>query len=441
MRVSKLTPIPLNKNNHTTFTRLKNTILRWTYSFLHALLMLMLVYAWGFINGSFLCDNILLKWQSTIKNFTFSKSFSHSSKEDVLFIDVSKNKTIVFDSTLLENNTLTDRLLLDSCLNLIKKTGNYSFVLCDIDFTLPTAGDDKLINSIKGMQHLGFPHVDTGYERCRSFMHNFPGGYVSYSYLKNIYKFDNKLARFKLANSTSDLSLPLYMYLDRNHLAVKSIGNLIQLIGGKHTEYLFNNLTIDALLHNEDIIKTDSFSNIYTLDDFIALIIRHDAQAKKFLANKLIVIGDFENDHHQTVFGTMPGALILTNIYLSLLNHQNEITILWIVYLLGMFTSLSYTMFYKTFLYSEILERKINVISKIILGEIGVNFIFNIVLLFTGSLLSYFIFNKTINIFTLSIWMTIVEFITNRRNSKKEWFNKDDKRRHKILRWLLNIKD
>ncbi len=384
--------------------------------------MLLLVYVWGFINGSFLLDNVLLKWQSTIKNFTFDKSLFHSQKDNVIFIDVSKNKTIVFDSNLLENKIVTDRLLLDSCIDAIKKVGNYSFVLCDIDFTFPTAYDNRLANTLKDFQHIAFPQADTGSDRYKSYTHNFLGGYVNYSYLKNVYKFDNKLARFKLAESTKDLSMPLYMYAIKNHLTVKSAGNIIKLNREKHTEYLFNNLTIDAPLRNENIVKTDTISNIYTLEDFIALIINHDTEAKRFLGNKLIVIGDFENDNHQTVFGTMPGALILANIYLSLLNHQNKITTLWILYLVGLFTLLSYFMFYKTFSYGNKFENKIRLVFKILFGEIGLNLAANILSLFIGSLLSYFLFNKTINIFTLSIWMTIIEFIKDWKNLKKEWF-------------------
>jgi hypothetical protein len=33
---------------------------------------------------------------------------------------------------------------------------------------------------------------------------------------------------------------------------------------------------------------------------------------------KTIIIGDFQDDNHQTVFGTVPGPMIVHNAYLTL---------------------------------------------------------------------------------------------------------------------------
>jgi len=49
-------------------------------------------------------------------------------------------------------------------------------------------------------------------------------------------------------------------------------------------------------------------------------------------------MGDFNNDTHETIYGSTPGTLILLNVYLSLVNGQHLISCWWLIFLLLAFS-------------------------------------------------------------------------------------------------------
>ncbi len=121
--------------------------------------MLVLLFVWNSLSIGWFIEGTLLKWQSAIKHTTFLDKYYQSKYglNDILFVDVSNEKTILLDSLSLRNQVVTDRNLLDSCLKMINITGGYKFVLCDIGFDTPSRSDSSLAVTILSMNYIGFP--------------------------------------------------------------------------------------------------------------------------------------------------------------------------------------------------------------------------------------------------------------------------------------------
>jgi hypothetical protein len=126
--------------------------------------------------------------------------------------------------------------------------------------------------------------------------------------------------------------------------------------------------------------------------------------------DKIIVIGDFKTDVHHTVIGDIPGAVILTNAYLSLVNKDNQVTIGWVLYLISSFTFLSWLAFY----YQPAIKRTIVAFTKKYpLLKYAQKFIGYACCLYIIAIGSYLLFHVFINILVLTVYFSLLnkEFI------------------------------
>ncbi len=398
--------------------------------------MLALLFLWTSLDISWFIEGILLKWQSAVKHTTFlGKHYkSKYGLNDILFVDVSNEKTILTDSSSLRNLVVTDRNMLDSCFKMINITGGYKFVLCDIGFETPSPYDSSLAVTIHSMDHIGFPFdlSDIGNRQVR-WLNSIPGGPVQYSYISNNEHLSDELLKFRLVAADGQKSLPLFMAESTEGIRLASKGDFLRF--DHKSCYYLNNITVDCQIRSNDLLQTNEVSRLYTLTDFNSLLSYQDSKAnQELIQNKIIVIGDFENDMHKTSIELMPGALILLNIFLSFVNAQNSVTFLWVLYLFTSFAILSYFSFYgagkKVQKMIDSTEDWLVVLFGKALGKELINF----GLLLVFSLVSYFLFDKTIEVIALSLWLTVVELVREGRM----WFRNKPFTYRNFHGWLIS---
>ena len=75
--------------------------------------------------------------------------------------------------------------------------------------------------------------------------------------------------------------------------------------------------------------------------------------------DKIIMIGDFENDLHDMYYGTIPGAVILLNAYFSILNGWHLVHWLWVVALVTMYSLVFYCTLFPDVLSLKRMEKKV----------------------------------------------------------------------------------
>lgn len=124
--------------------------------------------------------------------------------------------------------------------------------------------------------------------------------------------------------------------------------------------------------------------------------------------NKILIIGNFQEDIHVTPVGKMSGPVLLANIYLTLLNRQHMVHRWFLGLLLASFSGLSYVALFKKmpeinlnfkFLFSSYLTKFI----KGYFSYFGAMFLL--------SVLALFLFNVQVGLFLPSLIFTGIEYV------------------------------
>ena len=136
-----------------------------------------------------------------------------------------------------------------------------------------------------------------------------------------------------------------------------------------------------------------------------------------FFKDRVVIIGNFEEDMHATPVGKMSGPVLLANIYLSLLNRQHEVSLGFFLTLLVVFSGISYVALYK-----GIPEIKFN--FKFLFSSYVVKFIRGYVsyfgCMFLLSILVLIIFNVQVALFLPSFIFTGMEYIRQKKYKKEK---------------------
>ena len=82
--------------------------------------------------------------------------------------------------------------------------------------------------------------------------------------------------------------------------------------------------------------------------------------------DKIIMIGDFENDLHDTYYGTIPGAVILLNAYFSILNGWHLVHWWWVVVLVIAYSLVFYCTLFPDVLLLKRLDKKVAKVLRFI---------------------------------------------------------------------------
>jgi len=142
------------------------------------------------------------------------------------------------------------------------------------------------------------------------------------------------------------------------------------------------------------------------------------ADIRALLKGKTIIVGDFYEDTHETIFGTMPGPLIVHNAYLTLVQGESLIRWTWVLVLYALFWWMS-ARSYKEAAHAAVVEKPG---IKSAVGRILVDSIDETFFLAAGTILSYFLFNIHINILVLLLYLKLVTYSLKRFVFGKSYF-------------------
>jgi hypothetical protein len=179
----------------------------------------------------------------------------------------------------------------------------------------------------------------------------------------------------------------------------------------------FNTIVIDFRVRYYDIQEGKSATPYpyVNLGEFLSL---PDSIISQTIKDKIIVMGDLQDrDIHKTILGTMPGSMILLNVYLTLVNKENIINIFLLLILFLAYFFVSYDLFSK----KNIKERKsVKVIMQYKFGKFFVNYLGYLLYLGILSTFLYILYNIHINIFILAVYLKIIELFINHFRTEKD---------------------
>ncbi len=166
--------------------------------------------------------------------------------------------------------------------------------------------------------------------------------------------------------------------------------------------------------YDESDVKADSTYQEYHIGSLLPLL-NSSAAVKTIFKNKVVFVGNFEDDVHDTPAGKIPGTIVLADIYLSLLNGKHLVPYLWIVFMVAMFSMLSYMAIYNQlpdvkFNFGFAFAEQVSGFLKEYVSYVGI-------LLFI-SVLSVFLFGITISLFLPAFIFSAIDFLIQKKYRK-----------------------
>jgi len=274
------------------------------------------------------------------KTESFVGGHGRFEKENFLFINTAYDQASIRVETEYQDTgtiAITDRYMLAEFFEKMTEFGNqHQYVLCDIFFDNPSSDDSVLNNSIRNTPRIIAP---TEYDSKKKVLIkpvinilSAQADYVTYEGL---------VSKVRLFTAeTGSKALPLVMYEDRNSVKIRT--------------------TFMGLFYKGNYIPRSVYPRYFFDTDFMK---RHEMRLKQMvevlklngrdfyentIKGKVIIIGNFSTDTHNTFIGPMPGSLVLFNTYLTLQAGYHMLGIWWVLFALTAFAGLSYyELFYK----------------------------------------------------------------------------------------------
>lgn len=384
------------------------------FSFINAGIMLVLALYWLSLPRTFGDEAFFIKWTSLVKK-TLLGMDEKPDPESILYVDISGSKNLIEspdpfyeELTGYQKTVISNRQHLSSFLQYVTMYGKEVPILI-LDLTFESSGpNDSLLQAtidqfpfpIVGAQRL----LDNGELAPKIFQ--VPTGVASYL------SSDNQFMKYPLYLKDTLPSLPLVAaFMSHGHTYAKRW--LWPTIDKSPS---LTNPIIDFKVRPFDLnydgaLKTESFyiRSLGTL--LFEWEFWEEEDIQTLLKGKTIIIGDYKNDVHQTVFGKLPGSIVVHNAYLTLLNGESLIKGWWLFLLFALFFWMTWRIYQqeKRREHSKWWSKSQTAVGKIVADSIDDTFFLAI-----GTVLSYFIFNIHINILILLIYLKIVTFLLKR---------------------------
>jgi len=247
--------------------------------------------------------------------------------DSLLFINVCYDKELVDYE---ENGipvgkfVITDRKKLLHLLTQAKAANNYRYIFLDVVFEneIKTPVDSALFHTIASMDRIVIP-VHENLELSDTMLYK-KAANADYTIAWE----ETNFSRYQFLHQSGQ-SVPLKMYADIKHLEGTGIqkhwGGLWYSDDGRLCHngitLLMNVRMTGRLMDTEGQVRERNF--IYLGADL--LDIDSILPVREQIADKILVIGDFKNDVHETYIGPQPGSAICVNAYIALMNGDHLI--------------------------------------------------------------------------------------------------------------------
>lgn len=300
-------------------------------SVIHALILTILCY---FANNFSIIVGEDLK-QHFLTQAIVGKEFSYN---DALFINVGYDKDIAFRiEDTLRRVAVTDRAKLYKLLSTLDSSRIYKYVILDVLFDKndSTAYDDSLYNLIGRMDNIVFAQSnEIGVPRP------FLEGKAALATFRSTIH-ETNFTRFNYKQE-GDITIPLKIYQDLypENKGLKKVGPFYFWNGKlayKSCFIPFDHTTLDDDIVGQNNAQNSTIpiqSNHINMGEELLLSSQNNI-IEVAAKDKYVIIGDFENDRHDTYMGLRPGSMIMYRALKILEEDRLQIkpllTILWIL--------------------------------------------------------------------------------------------------------------
>ncbi|MFA5010471.1 MAG: CHASE2 domain-containing protein [Ignavibacteria bacterium] len=383
-------------------------------SILHALFLVAVTLWLLQKNYTYGDEKFVIRWSSIIKKMVF-KIDDKPPRNDLLFINTSYDNMLIDrlddDGFSVGNQVITDREKLSRLFEIMKNNNsNHKYVICDIFFKDPSPYDSSLNENIMKLKNIIIPYHISSDSEIQEPLFKINKGFSDYNII------EGSFLKYSLIQLDSLPSLPLKMYMDLYNASFSGKG-IICLMNGKPA---FNTVIIDFKVRYYDI-REDMSPEPYpyvNLGEFMSL---PDSVIAKTIKDRIVIIGDLqERDMHQTLIGTMPGSIILLNVFLTLKESENLIKPLFLAILFLTYFLISLDVFSD----KNILERKyIRMLSQNRIGKFFVKLFKYISYLIIASVIIYILYNIHLNILIIALYFNFIDSLLIKiRNKQKAKF-------------------
>lgn len=357
------------------------------------------------------------------------KLFKQNPKinKQFVFISTGKDLSLVDDTASSGNLVVSNRYKLLKLLQAVN-AGKVKpkFILLDLQFYYPfnLSVDDSIKTSIK-KDHLQAYFADKAIDdSLQAEINKDKNLAISVLYADNkiqtpIYKANYGIADYKTYGGQLNK-----FRLNYPELHASSIPCLMteQMDGTKYTggEYdtfcnghLCFNYIWPGYYYDQQTVKSDTSYQLYHIGSMVDLP-NYAQVIERIVKDKVVFIGNFEDDVHDTPAGKIPGTIVLADIYLSLLNGNHYVPYLWIVFMILVFSILSYTSVYNKL---PKMEFDFGVAFNFIYTFFSEYFSYLGILLLL-SLISVLVFNINISLFLPAFIFSAIDFFHKKKYKK-----------------------
>ncbi len=397
---------------------LKRDIIRYLLSVFHGIFLLILTWLWLSSYLTYGDEFWLIKWSSTIKR-VFLNLDEDPHQKRFLFINLAYDKAVIPREDGPGTEVITDRAQLTRFFNISgSQAHSAKFIFCDVFLQGSSDWDDSLELSVSKNNNLIFPaHKDLKGNLIKPAL-NVPFAIADYQSNRG-----NTFLKFRLFQDNLINTVPVLMYKTLNQKVISD---------GLFSKYdddqpILNSVIVDYPIRTYELLDEPEYT-LVNLSEL--LILPEEVIVNEYLKDRIILMGDLQNDTHNTIFGPMAGTLILLNIYLTLEGGHHRLPWTWFIFLIVSYSLLSYRVFFahKKDITAPGKREKITEKYPFLLSFFGYLFILGLL-----SVLSYLIFGIHVNILIIAIYFNVCGFIRNLQDNPN--WKKEGKA------WLMNIKN
>jgi len=353
-------------------------------------------------------DMLLIEYGAKIKNIVFGFE-NKPPKKDFMFVNVAYDKQLIdkldTNGFSMGKQAIVDRKKLARFFEVLaKKPKNQKFILCDIHFadsaSVNTCEGDSISNDFKLAKALKtLPNILLSYHLNEEGMPEYPIFRDIPRGLSDYATPDGFFLKFKLLQNDSVKTTPLLMYEYLHKQKLQKTGFFYQM--GKNK--IFNTFIVNLRIRNYDVFHTKEPYKIDNLENILSGAMS-EADILEYVKDRIIVVGDFSlYDNHETIYGETAGPLLLLNTYLALERGDNILSLSLVLCLFVGFWWASYLAFRPSI-------QIINTQAASYYQRLKSFLSYVLVLAFT-SMLCYFIFEISLSILYLSVYLFCLRYI------------------------------
>lgn len=343
--------------------------------------------------------------------------------KEFVFINTGKDLALVEDTVDYGSVAISDRAKILQVMQYINRTSaKPAIVVIDVQFYYPFSIDpevDELLQQeIGASDKVVIPILKAGSDRYKPPLYRTRYAHSDYR------TFSATFNKFRILIQDTVKSIPILMHemMDgaryRDHFLYPTCNGRLCLTAMWPTYYLLEDSvkkasyaegmeTIESTLVGQKV-----HTEFYNIGELLYALEGNPTAVKNFLADKVVIIGNFQEDVHVTPVGKMAGPVLIANLYLSLLNGEHIVSPLFVLLMLGSFTVLSYVAIFKKM-------PEINLSFKFLFSSYLTKFIKNYIsyfgAMFFVSAIALFVFDIQIALFLPSLIFTSIEYIKEKK--------------------------